>query len=376
MAGSGVESCTLLLPVRPLVPILSSCGTGILSATSSFKAEPINFRDGNQASPCAPNHLDTLPQQLRGKKSFTISTQIFSLGSGYTAMEDLPANSSPLSPAEQARIRRERRQAKVKEGGNSRLNRITGTQGQTFRNQETPAARPAQEAAPDPPDIDISAHHYEPKARQRERIGREDISAGTGPPPSSFWGSPLADTWGQQDPLFGAGGDPSDPNLGRLMMENNMFGGQAGGAGTGQEDPMLQMMQQLMGGAGGPDGMGGLGGLGGPGMGTPPPEIQQMQQREKSWGMRWKALHVLSSLCLAVWVLRGTGWGFTGSALERVESTNMTREEAPVIITPIAFTRTGLVLLVCVCANLPLCIAFVLVLYHYGVNPTIFSLLP
>ncbi|KAG0636859.1 hypothetical protein HOY80DRAFT_1003123 [Tuber brumale] len=249
-------------------------------------------------------------------------------------MEDLPVNSSPLSPAEQARIRRERRQAKVKEGGNSRLNRITGTQGQTFRNQ----ARPAQEATPDPPDVDISAHHYEPKARQRERIGREDIFSGMEPPPSPFRGSPLADVRGQQDPLFGADGDPSDLDLGRLMMENNMFGGQVGGAGSGQEDPMLRMMQQLMGGTGGLGGMGGLGGLNGPGMGmgVPPPEIQQMQQREQSWGMRWKALHVLSSLCLAVWVLRGTGWSFTGSALERAESANMTREEAPVIMTPIA----------------------------------------
>ncbi|KAG0128926.1 hypothetical protein HOY82DRAFT_621598 [Tuber indicum] len=254
-------------------------------------------------------------------------------------MEDLPVNSSPLSPAEQARIRRERRQAKVKEGGNSRLNRITGTQGQTFRNQdaESPAARPAQEVTPDPPDVDISAHHYKPKVRQRERIGREDIFAGIGPPPSPFQSSPLAGVRRQQDPLFGAGGDPSDLDLGRLMMENNVFGGQA--AGNGQEDPMLQMMQQLMGGVGGLGGMGGLGGLSGPGMGMgmPPPEIQQMQQREQSWGMRWKALHVLSSLCLAVWVLRGTGWSFTGSALERAESANMTREDAPVIMTPIAF---------------------------------------
>ncbi|CUS14973.1 unnamed protein product [Tuber aestivum] len=258
--------------------------------------------------------------------------QTFSLGSRSTVavMEDLPVNSSPLSPAEQARIRRERRQAKVKEGGSSRLNRITGTQGQTFRNQETSVARPAQESTPDPPDVDISVHHYEPKARQQERIGREDISAGMGPPPS-FRSSPLADTRGLQDPLFGAGGDLSDLDLGRLMMENNMFGSQVGGAGSGREDPMLQMMQQLMGGAGGLDGVGGPGGLGGPGMGmgTPPPEIQQMQQREQSWGMRWKALHVLGSLCLAVWVLRGTDWSFTGSALERAESANMTREEAP-----------------------------------------------
>ena len=102
------------------------------------------------------------------------------------------------------------------------------------------------------------------------------------------------------------------------------------------------MMQQLMGGAGGLGAISGspgmVGGLGGPGglgmgMGIPPPETQQMQQKEQSWGMWWKALHVLSSLCLAGWVLRGTGWSFTGSALERAKSANMTREEAPVFIT-------------------------------------------
>ena len=154
-----------------------------------------------------------------------------------------------------------------------------------------------------------------------------------GPLPSSLRSSSLADAQGQQGPLFGVGSDQSDLDLRKLMMENSMFGGQAGGAGSSQEDPMLQMMQQLMGGAGG---LGGMGGGPGVGMGMPPPEIQQLQQREQSWGMWWKALHVLSSLCLAVWVLRETSWSFTGSALERAESASMTREEAPVFITPIA----------------------------------------
>jgi len=169
--------------------------------------------------------------------------------------------------------------------------------------------------------------------------------AGMGSPPSSLRSSSLADAQGQQGPLFGIGSDQSDLDLGRLMMENSMFGDQAGGSGSSQEDPMLQMMQQLMGGAGGLGGMGGgPGGLGGPGvgMGMPPQETQQMQQREQSWGMWWKTLHVLSSLCLVVWVLRGTSWGFTGSALERAESASMTREEAPVFITPIALCELAL----------------------------------
>jgi hypothetical protein len=40
-----------------------------------------------------------------------------------------------LSAQEQARIRRERRQAKVREGGSSRLSRITATQGTDFRRE-------------------------------------------------------------------------------------------------------------------------------------------------------------------------------------------------------------------------------------------------
>ena len=72
---------------------------------------------------------DTLPQQPRVKFFSHFFTQIFSIGPRSTRMEDLPVSSSPLSPAEQARIRRECRQAKFKGGGSSRFNRITRAQG-------------------------------------------------------------------------------------------------------------------------------------------------------------------------------------------------------------------------------------------------------
>jgi len=49
-------------------------------------------------------------------------------------MADTAAASS-LSAQEQARIRRERRQAKVREGGSVRLNRITATNGNDFRRE-------------------------------------------------------------------------------------------------------------------------------------------------------------------------------------------------------------------------------------------------
>jgi GET complex subunit GET2 len=41
----------------------------------------------------------------------------------------LPTSSPPSSAAEQARIRKERREAKIRAGGSARLNKITGLGG-------------------------------------------------------------------------------------------------------------------------------------------------------------------------------------------------------------------------------------------------------
>lgn len=54
-----------------------------------------------------------------------------------TTMSDTPSH---LTPQEQARIRRERRQAKLHDGANSRLNRIMVTQGSDFRAAAAAAA--------------------------------------------------------------------------------------------------------------------------------------------------------------------------------------------------------------------------------------------
>ena len=137
------------------------------------------------------------------------------------------------------------------------------------KNAETPADR---EATPDPPNVDISAHHNQPKNRQK------------GPPRSSLRSSSLADAQRLQSLLFGVVRDQSDLDLGPLMMENNMPSSRTGRTGSSQEVPMLQVMHQLMGDARGPGGVDGLGGLGGPrmGMGIPPPETQQTQQGEYS----------------------------------------------------------------------------------------------
>ncbi|PUU73958.1 hypothetical protein B9Z19DRAFT_1134100 [Tuber borchii] len=204
-------------------------------------------------------------------------------------MEDLPVSSSPISPEEQDRIRRERRHAKLKEGS-SRLNRITGAQGQTFCIEETPAAR---EATPDPPDLDISADYYKPKTRQQ------------GPPPSPLRSSSLANAQGQQGPLSGSGG----PDVLDDAAAYGLCGRTWSDGWRSWSDGWFGRPKR----SGDGDGY-----------------TSSRDSTNAAEGGPWeKALHVLSSLCLGGWVLLGTGWSFNGSALERAKSADMITEEAP-----------------------------------------------
>ncbi|KAH8153941.1 uncharacterized protein LAJ45_01708 [Morchella importuna] len=225
---------------------------------------------------------------------------------------------SPLSPAEQARIRRERRQAKVKSSAGARLNRITSTQGQTFRQEEPTPAR--DEPTPDPPEIDISAHHYEPKARQQDRLQTENVFA-------NMINSPMAGRNSEQ---------PSDADLRQMLMSMNqgpppgMNMPGMGVGGSGGEDPMMAMLQQMM--AGG----GGMPGMAGPGMQMPPGMEGMMgamgmppQQQGNDWGSWWRILHSLCALLLGLWAVKATEWSFSGSALQRAESANFDMDEKP-----------------------------------------------
>ncbi|KAL7275571.1 hypothetical protein RUND412_001497 [Rhizina undulata] len=235
-------------------------------------------------------------------------------------------SASPLSAQEQARIRRERRQAKVKATGTSRLNRITATQGpvSTFRSEEsdepsaaagTPARKSHESTHEDPPEIDISEHHYEPKSRRDERKASENIFAGLPPPPSSFRNASAS---AQRNPLS----TPSDAELRQMMLDYQSF---AGGEDVGFEgmqfDPMMQLFQQM--------GMGNMGTPGMPGMGPSvgAAPMQPKNDEVDSWGKWWKVAHALCTMFLSLWVI--TGWHFTGSALQRAESSNLARSEKP-----------------------------------------------
>ncbi|ORY18837.1 hypothetical protein BCR34DRAFT_621320 [Clohesyomyces aquaticus] len=215
-----------------------------------------------------------------------------------------PAGESPAQ--KQARLRRERRAAKIQAGGASRLQAISQLQGGTHRDVEkdvpvrpSPGASPRPSytstaggtSTPDPDEIDISEHHYAPTTQPRL------------PSPFAFNGT--------ETPPFGF----PPP----------------GGPGTdGQPDPMIAMMQQMLGGgAGGMPGMPGGPGQSGP-LGDFPPGLANMFQAMSGSGSSpqpsptqssawiWRLVHSVFSLFLAVYIVFKTP--FDGSKLSRTNA--------------------------------------------------------
>ncbi|KAF4635721.1 hypothetical protein G7Y89_g2372 [Cudoniella acicularis] len=156
----------------------------------------------------------------------------------------------PSSAAEQARIRKERREAKIRAGGSARLNKITGLGGGV---QRDPPPQPTVASHADPDEVDISQHFYEPSKTTR-RSNNASPTPGqqmsddqlrqmmlgfdpTGTPPSGGNANPFAGFPG----LGGMGGMPGMEGMGV----------------PGAEDPMMKMLQQMMGGAAG-EGAGGM----------------------------------------------------------------------------------------------------------------------
>ncbi|KAL5398788.1 hypothetical protein PMIN06_008419 [Paraphaeosphaeria minitans] len=192
------------------------------------------------------------------------------------------------SPAQkQARLRRERRAAKLQDGEN-RLQAITALQGGTHRDVKKdlpakPTASPGLSgtATPDPDEMDISEHHYTPAAQARL--------------PSPFAiddGTP---------PQFGAGQGPPGQDDTMAMLLQMMAGGGPGGmpgapgqpGAPGDLPPGLANLMSAMGGGGA----------------APEPSPTQ----SSAW--LWRLVHALFSFGLAVYIVLRTP--FTGSKLSR-----------------------------------------------------------
>ncbi|KAK2591205.1 hypothetical protein QQS21_011113 [Conoideocrella luteorostrata] len=208
--------------------------------------------------------------------------------------------------AEQARLRKERREAKIKAGGANRLNKITGIGGRVVGDTEqaTPvAAAETTTAAPtnaaplekgsqshaDPDEIDISQHFYEPNATLRSNPEPTMSEAQLRQMMLGF------DRLGQSNP-----GTPSSVTPGAGTMPNM------------EDDPMMKMMAQMMGGAG-------AGGPGSPSFPGMPPMAgmpgQQQPIQTSPYHTIWRLVHALVALSLGLYVTLFTT--FSGTKIER-----------------------------------------------------------
>ncbi|KAM5351980.1 hypothetical protein ACJ41O_004703 [Fusarium nematophilum] len=226
-----------------------------------------------------------------------------------------PEDAAAQRAAEQARLRKERREAKIKAGGSARLNKITGLGGRVPGEPEPAAATttatdtastptPASAAASaahhaDPEEVDISEHYYEPK-----RAASRNAPAAA-PEPA------LTEDQLRQMML---GFDRGNGTPGRASPAP---GSTAAGDGL-DEDPMMKMMSQLMAGAGFPPGsappfpgMPGMPGTAAPGQ---PPQPTAAVRSSASTNL-WRLLHALVALGLGLYIVVLTP--FTGSKIER-----------------------------------------------------------
>ncbi|KAK7746992.1 hypothetical protein SLS53_002180 [Cytospora paraplurivora] len=232
---------------------------------------------------------------------------------------------------EQARLRKERREAKIKAGGSARLNKITGLGGGLQRdpipsNSPSTASSPApttaarsdaaadqQHGDPDEVDISLSQHYYQPQTTNR-----------IPPPPQALGGDNISEDQLRQIMLGFDGGRPAA----NPFLDPSALGG--GAAGPDGEDPMLKMLSQMLGpgavppnlgGGGGAGanpfagganpfagGLGGLGGLGGQ-------QQQQQKAAPDSYTAAWRLLHFVLAAGLGLYIALLTS--FSGTKIER-----------------------------------------------------------
>ncbi|GJN74351.1 hypothetical protein PLIIFM63780_008434 [Purpureocillium lilacinum] len=240
------------------------------------------------------------------------------------------ADAAAQRASEQARLRKERREAKLKAGGSARLNKITGIGGRVVGDTEqasaiftppatedaaSPKARsvsatqaPAQQHhAADPEEVDISEHFYEPRTTTPSRRNVSAAAGGGGAEPSISDAQLRQMMLGFDRPGQSASPSPSPgPGPGGPALPPGM-----------EDDPLMKMMSQMMGGAGGfPPGAGGSSPFAGmPGMPGMPGQQQQQAARPDAYTTFFRILHALLALGLGLYVTLLTP--FSGTRLER-----------------------------------------------------------
>ncbi|KAE8154797.1 hypothetical protein BDV25DRAFT_147010 [Aspergillus avenaceus] len=206
-------------------------------------------------------------------------------------------SSAEESPAQKAaRLRRERREAKIKEGGAARLDKITSLSGRTpasVREEASPSPSPS----PQPPASTISTPEPTPQQTQSA-----PVPASAPPQPTVEAESPTPENLQAQQDYVRA-----------LLRQGAPSPSQQG---PEEEDPALKMLNTLMGQMNG-ENQGAAGPAGGPSqaelvsaLGLPPfvadllgAATRQQTDEEKKEILTWKIIHVLFSVAVGIYLL-------------------------------------------------------------------------
>lgn len=226
-----------------------------------------------------------------------------------TREESSSANVPPVSvnAAEQARVRKERREAKLRQNAGARLNKITGLGG-GIRQEPNIAPAKAAVSHADPAEVDISEHHYQPQVTHR------NVPHNANPPSRTN----EIDEDALRQMMLG-----TDPTMGAMPGGNRPFAGlpgldQLGLPGAG-DDSMMKILQQMMGNLDG----GGAGGMPPfPGM---PGKSGLDNQSSNTTAYLWRIIHTLFALSLGLYAAFATT--YSGTRIERELSSTWQRVE-------------------------------------------------
>lgn len=219
-----------------------------------------------------------------------------------TTGSEIPENETPNQ--RQARLRREKRNAKMAATGEERLAKIKGLNGGVAPPDEAlggPTVAPAATApkpatVDDPEEVDISDHPYTSKNVSQTGTPRE-----TGPAPADPLMQAMMQMQAQQTQGQPQGGAEDDPMMKMMQQIMGMQGGQDPNNPNAAGDDLPQMAQML-------STMMGGGGMGGAGQ----------QQPSTGSAYLWRIVHALSALIIAVYIALTTT--FNGSKLARSEN--------------------------------------------------------
>ncbi|TQS38519.1 hypothetical protein Golomagni_00974 [Golovinomyces magnicellulatus] len=205
----------------------------------------------------------------------------------------------PATPSEQARIRKERREAKIRAGGAARINKITGLGGGFKKAEDTnPTKHPILH--PDPEEGDISKYDNVPANFQ-------NCSEGNSSSTTSFLNS--------EDALRSLMPEFNTMNASIRNDYNHFLASSNGASPTCStalpENPMMKALQQAMGSVA-TEGPGGL------------PTVPDLSSQESATTVTphtslWRIIHALCAIAISTYIALTTK--FTGTRFERERST-------------------------------------------------------